>query len=342
MYPAFSPLAPEELYPPVPLVEAIWDQTGPGGYPPLVANLRLSLDDVFTPPILHAAEGVVLGIDSASGYRSSMPRRTFDLLRVLEGLSLREVLGTGALGSFVPQLISDRARFELLPRFGYQLLVTAPTLPADLSWAGDDLDALQLELLHTDATGSLYRIGAAEQVRFASSVVEVDDEEAALRAVADASFDLHGTTVLTDDQVERLGTFAPAATATGTAELGRPDPNRITVAVAATGATIAVLPVNWDPGWSAEIDGRSTPVLRVDYGRVGVAVPEGRHDIRMSFTPPGLRLGAAATTATLVFALEVVAWGPLQRLIRSGRWRTGRRRGRGGPSPVGSGSPGGR
>lgn len=316
--PDFSPLAADELYPEVPLLDAVLDQTGPGGYAPLLANVRGGRA-YGGAPILHGAEAMVFGIDASSGYRSSMPRRTFDLLRVLEGLPVDDVLGVGSLGSFIPQVVSDQARLALLPRLGYELLLTAPTLPADLSWLPKGLEGLDLRLVHTDPTGSLYRIGAARAVTVAGTVVAVDDDAGALRAVADVGIDLVGAVVLTPDQVERLGEFTPTAGAEGTATLARSDPNHLDADVEVSGAAVVVLPVNWDPGWSAELDGRRTPVLRVDYGRVGIAVPEGTHELRLAFVPPGLRIGAATSTATLVFVLEVTAWGPVQRLLRRRR-----------------------
>jgi hypothetical protein len=65
----------------------------------------------------------------------------------------------------------------------------------------------------------------------------------------------------------------------------------------------------WDPGWSATVDGRDTPVLRADGVFRGVVVPAGRHSVRFAYRNPEEmrgRLVAGAAVAGLVGLL--VPW----------------------------------
>jgi uncharacterized membrane protein YfhO len=80
----------------------------------------------------------------------------------------------------------------------------------------------------------------------------------------------------------------------------------------------------WDRGWSATVDGRAVPVLRADYFLQGVAVPAGRHEIRLTYRDPTIVAGIALSVGVwLVFGVAL-GW-----LVWAGR----RRRRRATPSP---------
>jgi hypothetical protein len=64
------------------------------------------------------------------------------------------------------------------------------------------------------------------------------------------------------------------------------------------------------PGWTATVDGRSAPVLRVDGLVQGVPVGPGRHHITLRYRAPGLVLGAAVSAVTLA---GLLGWWLLDR-----------------------------
>ncbi len=51
---------------------------------------------------------------------------------------------------------------------------------------------------------------------------------------------------------------------------------------------------SYDPGWSATVDGRPAPLLAADYLVQGVAVPAGRHEIRLVYRDDEVIRGAVA------------------------------------------------
>ncbi len=63
---------------------------------------------------------------------------------------------------------------------------------------------------------------------------------------------------------------------------------------------VVVVSQAWSPGWSATVDGRSSPVLRVDGVVQGVPVPPGTSDVVLRYRPPGLPLGAGITAVAVV------------------------------------------
>ena len=75
--------------------------------------------------------------------------------------------------------------------------------------------------------------------------------------------------------------------------------------IRADGPGILVLSQMHYPGWKALIDGRESPVLRVDYAFLGVAVEAGTHDVRWVFAPGTLRIGALLSGAALIACLAL-------------------------------------
>jgi Bacterial membrane protein YfhO len=77
----------------------------------------------------------------------------------------------------------------------------------------------------------------------------------------------------------------------------------------------------WFPGWTARVDGRLTPIRRVDGLFQAVSVPAGSHRIVFSFAPPGIGWGWLAVIGGCV--LMCLPWVS----ARTGRpWSRGVRR----------------
>ena len=45
-------------------------------------------------------------------------------------------------------------------------------------------------------------------------------------------------------------------------------------------------------GWSASVDGRAAPVLRVNHAQIGVPLPAGRHRVALRYQARGAWAGA--------------------------------------------------
>jgi uncharacterized membrane protein YfhO len=63
----------------------------------------------------------------------------------------------------------------------------------------------------------------------------------------------------------------------------------------------------WAKGWSAQVDGRPVPILRVDDVMRGVEVPAGKHTVSWRYEVPGLRAGGALSAVALL--IIVGGWG---------------------------------
>jgi hypothetical protein len=107
------------------------------------------------------------------------------------------------------------------------------------------------------------------------------------------------------------GTAAPnlprTATA-GPADLGEThilsyEPDAITLSVRATSPALLFLSEVDYPGWKAFVNGEPTPILRGNYLFRVIAVPEGRHLVRLVFEPRSIRAGLVITLFTLLLLL---------------------------------------
>ncbi len=67
----------------------------------------------------------------------------------------------------------------------------------------------------------------------------------------------------------------------------------------------AVVPEVWHPGWRATLDGAPVPILRTNGAFLGVDIPSGRHQLAMSFHPPGLETGSILTALAFLVLLIV-------------------------------------
>jgi uncharacterized membrane protein YfhO len=89
--------------------------------------------------------------------------------------------------------------------------------------------------------------------------------------------------------------------------------------VSAGAPSIAVIRTAWDEGWDATVDGEPATVLRVDSFLQGVAVPEGEHEVVLTYSDPWIGrglLGSALVWGGLAIALGGVV------VITSRRRRT--------------------
>ncbi len=64
--------------------------------------------------------------------------------------------------------------------------------------------------------------------------------------------------------------------------------------------------IYYDAGWVAYIDGKESPIVKVNYVLRGLAVPAGKHDIRFEFKPRSHAIGKTLTTVCSVLILLLI------------------------------------
>ena len=74
----------------------------------------------------------------------------------------------------------------------------------------------------------------------------------------------------------------------------------------------------YDPDWTATIDGKPAPIHRVNYLMRGIVVPEGVHRVRLRYRPAALEAGIRISLASAAAALVLAAVGIVLRRRRAG------------------------
>ena len=87
----------------------------------------------------------------------------------------------------------------------------------------------------------------------------------------------------------------------------RYEPAEIELDVRAHGSALLVASETEYPGWQAWVDGRETPIHRVDVALRGVVVADGAHRVRMEFRPGILWVGLGVTMATAALLIALAS-----------------------------------
>ena len=101
----------------------------------------------------------------------------------------------------------------------------------------------------------------------------------------------------------------------GAAEIVGYEPERVEIATDSPRDGFLVFSDTYRPGWSASVDGRSTPILRAQTAFRAVRVPAGAHRVLFLYRPGSLRVGAAVSLLALgiLAAWPAISWLRLRR-----------------------------
>lgn len=140
---------------------------------------------------------------------------------------------------------------------------------------------------------------ALPRVRLVGGYEVVPTMEERLRRLADESLDPR-TTVLLEEELGAEFTRG-AAQATGTARIVEESATSLSIELSeiTTGVLLFVAD-SFAPGWTAEIDGRETPVLAGDHAFRAVAIPAGSKRVVMRYEPRSFILGATGSVIALI------------------------------------------
>lgn len=81
--------------------------------------------------------------------------------------------------------------------------------------------------------------------------------------------------------------------------------------------------IHYPAGWTATIDGKESPILRVNYALRALEIPAGRHAIEFTFAPKpyviGNRITAACSWLMLLVLLGTLGWSVKEQLYAANR-----------------------
>lgn len=152
----------------------------------------------------------------------------------------------------------------------------------------------------------VYRLRHALGRAYAVDAVRVLDAESSVVAAMGADGFRADSVALTLDAAA-AGDYPGSAAAR--IEWLRDEPDELALRVEAAAPAFVVIADAWFPGWSAELDHERVPVSRVDHLLRGIAVPAGKHELRMRYRPEGWDAGVRVTRLALsLWLLSALAW----------------------------------
>ena len=142
----------------------------------------------------------------------------------------------------------------------------------------------------------LYRDPSPEpRVALVHEAVVYEDKETLFKTLAAPGFDISRVALLEAPLPDSFPKPAPRIEGDERAEIVHYSPNRVEIEVDAKSASILVLSDSLMPGWRAEVDGRSVPMVHADWVMRAVPVPAGKSTVVMTYLPRPFVVGAAVS-----------------------------------------------
>ncbi len=295
---------PADVYPRTGLVDAIQDFADTSPWPARTIPLSGGSEQLGSGLLLGPGNhGDLIGADLVGGYDSVVPRQSVTTLRWLQGQPL-ETADRQSFAAFASFLVSESVRYDQLARFGITAMATPPAYRVAADWGGADRMSLSQRTLYSGPDGNLIGLpNPAAGPRVVDRITTAESELDAFRTYVGPGFPWEVAAVMTRSEASRL---PPAlresqdrAPINASVTDIRAKTNSVELRVDSGRPGLLVVPQNWNAGWSAEIDGRSSPVLRANYTSIALAVPAGASHVVLRFEPVGFRLGALVSVSAL-------------------------------------------
>lgn len=160
---------------------------------------------------------------------------------------------------------------------------------------------------------------AAGNAWFVNEIRWVPNADSEMTALT--HFDPRSTAIIDQRFKARLDDFHPAADSGASITLTSHSPNEMQYTAVNTTAGFGVFSeVYYPAGWLAYIDGKETPIIRVNYLLRGLKIPAGAHKIDFKFHPPlfytAEKISGISSVALMLLVLAGLAWALLREIRR--------------------------
>lgn len=161
------------------------------------------------------------------------------------------------------------------------------------------------------ASGStvyLYRVPGSNPLAWVASAIAKAPAEQVLPTLFDPRFNpLTVALADTDTKLPTVQLQALPAAATQSVTVTHYSPGSIGLALdqPSVAGQALVVSENYFTGWRATVDGKPTPVARVNFNLMGVALPNGGRTVELRFEDHAYEVGKAVTLAALLLSLAL-------------------------------------
>ncbi len=231
------------------------------------------------------------GIEKINVYDSFQIQHSADLYRTLFDMFRPRIepTATSAEKNDPATARTELVRQAVLDRMNVAYVVSGP-IASDLSWPVDESG---------NWNGTAWRIERNPTVLPRAYVVPRSITVREAKRTLDLFIKINPREyVITDlEPILDDGPRQPFVAATYNAT----DPDHVFIEATTKAPGLLVIADTWMPGWSAEVDGVPTAIIRGDHAhRVIPLRSAGRHKIELRYDPPGFTLGFAITTTSAI------------------------------------------
>jgi hypothetical protein len=223
--------------------------------------------------VLPANTAMAYGLSDPRGYDGMTPRDLSDLLDVSLVASGSYHTLTHPAGSPLVNLLNVKYIFGL---------------------PGQDLPAPQFTRV-SNGPSPLFLNHDVMPRLFLADGYAVRTGNLARRTLRDGLVDLSRTAVLEAEPPAGVAPEPGGADGPGRVDVRHYREHFVEVTTTAAGRRLLVFTDLYYPGWTADVDGRPTDILRANFAFRAVAVPAGTHTIRFRYRPASVAWGAAGS-----------------------------------------------
>ena len=250
--------------------------------------------------LMATQRSMIFGLEEAQGYNPVQSLRYWTFVRAADPKAIRyNAAGFTRASPLVLDLL--QVAYLIEPAHDQPAVPGSVPLATEGAWR---LDAIP---------------NASPRVSLFPSWTVAGSRETALRAVLAPGFDPAHDVVVEGDPGLGAPSGAPGGVS-GSARYVPEGPQAARIDVDALRPSLVLIRTAYDPGWRAEVDGRSVRVLPADSLLQAVPVPPGRHTIRLAYSDPSIGIGLLGSALSLA-AMFGLALGLLLR-ERGGRRTT--------------------
>lgn len=158
-----------------------------------------------------------------------------------------------------------------------------------------------LALLRQDPEAYIYRVEGAARVRVVRAARQVGSDREAAERLLDSRFDPDLEVLLYDAPEAGYPTADGVASppAAGRATVTRESSREVLIEADAPANSFLLLADTYYPGWTAHVDGAPAPIYRANHSVRAIHLPQGRHEVRFTYEPPGFVRGLQVTVLGL-------------------------------------------
>ncbi|NLU95524.1 YfhO family protein [Chitinophaga sp. Ak27] len=150
--------------------------------------------------------------------------------------------------------------------------------------------------------------GALGNAWFVKAIQWAPDANSEMKALD--HFNPKDTAIVDQRFKATTGPFTPAADSSARIVLTKYGLNQLQYTAQNSAEGLGIFSdIYYPAGWKAYIDGKETPIIRVNYALRGLKIPAGKHDIQFKFEPATFFLGRKISGFSSILLLVLIAGG---------------------------------